>query len=101
MSLASLGLSGLAMHHALPTIVALAAGLMLLEAVLLLWWHRRSGRGLPPQRLLPTLLSGWCLMLALLAALTGAPAGLVLLGLTAAGVLHALDLWQRWPAAAA
>lgn len=89
------------MNHALPTIVALAAGLMLAEGLLLLWWHRRSGRGLPPRQLLPTLLSGWSLMLALLAALTGAPAGWVLLGLTAAGVLHALDLWQRWPDAAA
>ena len=80
----------------LTVTVALATAAMLLEALLLLAWHRRTGRGLPPRSLLPTLAAGGGLMGALLAVLTGA-SPLWLLGLLAlAGAAHVLDLRHRW-----
>ena len=77
-------------------LVALATAAMLLEAVVLLAWHHRTGRGLPPRTLLPTLVAGGGLMGALLAALTGAPLAWLLALLALAGVAHVLDLRQRW-----
>ena len=84
----------------LADLVALAALAMLLETGVLLRWHRRTGRGLPPRTLLPTMLAGGGLMLALHAALVGAPAGWLLLLLAAAAVAHGVDLWRRWLPAA-
>ena len=80
----------------LAALVAAAAVAMLLETIALLILHRRTGRGLPPRTLLPTLAAGLCLMLALHAALIGAPTGWLLLLLLAAGAAHGLDLWRRW-----
>jgi hypothetical protein len=81
----------------LAGLVAVAAAGMVLEIAVLLARHRRGDRRV--SGLLPTLLAGLCLMLALLSALAGAPTGglLVLMGL--AGIAHAADLWQRWPRA--
>jgi hypothetical protein len=45
--------------------------LMALEAVVLLWFHRATGKGVGPRTLLPFLAAGVCLMLALRTALTG------------------------------
>ena len=42
----------------LADLVALAALAMLLETMVLLRWHRRTGRGLPARTLLPTMLAG-------------------------------------------
>ena len=69
---------------------------LLLEIVLLLAWHRRTGGGVAPRALLPNLLAGLCLMLALRAALTGAHAAWLALALAAAGAAHLFDLRQRW-----
>ena len=65
--------------------------LALLEAVFFL----RTGRG---RTLLPNLAAGACLLLALRAALTGAPAALLGLWLALAGVAHGLDVAGRWRA---
>ena len=62
----------------------------------LLAWHRRTGRGLPPGSLLPTLAAGGGLMGALLVVLTGAPTPWMLALLALAGVAHVLDLRRRW-----
>ena len=80
----------------LTVTVALATAGMLLEALLLLAWHRRTGRGLPPGSLLPTLAAGGGLMGALLVVLTGAPTPWMLALLALAGVAHVLDLRRRW-----
>jgi hypothetical protein len=79
-------------------LVAVCLLAMLIEALVLLAWHRRSGRGLPPRSLLPTLVAGGALMAALLAVLTGAPPVCLLALLALAGVAHVLDLQRRWVA---
>jgi hypothetical protein len=71
--------------------------LLLLEIAGLLLWHRRTGAGPPPGALLPNLLAGLCLMLALRAALAGAHPGWLALALAGAGAAHLLDLRARWP----
>ncbi len=80
----------------LPLLVAGALAAMLLEALLLLAWHRRCGGGLPPRSLLPTLVAGGGLMGALLLLLTGAPLAWLLGLLAVAGAGHVLDLRRRW-----
>ena len=80
----------------LAGLVAAATAAMALETVVLLVLHHRTGSGLPPRTLLPTVAAGGCLMLALHAALVGAPAGWLLLLLGAAGAAHVLDLRRRW-----
>ena len=80
----------------LTVTVALATAGMLLEALLLLAWHRRTGRGLPPGSLLPTQAAGGALMGAQLVVLTGAPTPWMLALLALAGVAHVLDLRRRW-----
>ena len=77
-------------------VVAAATTAMLLEALVLLAWHRRTGAGLPPHSLLPTLVAGGGLMGALLAVLLGAPPLGLLALLAVAGVAHVLDLRGRW-----
>lgn len=74
----------------------LVLGLLALEAVLLLAYHRRTGRGIPAPVLLPNLLAGACLVLALRAALTGAHWGWTALALLAALAAHGLDLGMLW-----
>ncbi len=80
----------------LITLVALIVAAMGLEALVLLAWYRRTGRGLPPRNLLPNLAAGGSLMGALLVLLSGAPLVLLLGLLAAAGVAHVLDLQRRW-----
>lgn len=67
-----------------------------IEAALLLAWHRRSGRGVPPRAVLALVLPGVALVLALRAALTGAWWGWMAACLVAALAAHLLDLAQRW-----
>ena len=80
-------------------LVSLLDGLLAavaLEAVLLLLWQRRTGAGLPPAELLPTLLAGAGLMLAWRASAAGAPPLWVAAAMAMAGVAHAIDLGRRW-----
>lgn len=65
--------------------------LVLLEAIVFL----RAGRG---RLLLPNLAAGACLLLALRAALTGAPVALLGLWLALAGLAHGVDVAGRWRA---
>jgi hypothetical protein len=69
-----------------------------IEWVLLSWWHRRTGRGIPMSELQGTLMAGFYLMLALRASMVSAPWYVVALLLLAAGLSHAADLWRRWGA---
>jgi hypothetical protein len=77
-------------------IIDIILALMALETVVLLAFHRVTGRGVAPRALLPFMAAGVCLMLALKAALTGggwqAVAGL----LSLAFVAHLADIALRW-----
>ncbi len=69
---------------------------MLLEAAALWAWRRRTGQGIALRSLLPTLLAGLGLVLALRAVLAGAGWAWVGAALLLAGLAHADDLRQRW-----
>ena len=69
---------------------------MALEGAALVALWRIAGRGVAPGALLPNLLSGMCLLLAMRAGLAGAWWGWVSLPLLCAGLLHATDLRARW-----
>jgi hypothetical protein len=73
-------------------IVDLVLGLMLIEAVVLLVWHRTPGRY---RAWLGTLTAGACLLLALRAAMTDAGWLWIALALSAAGIAHTADLLLR------
>lgn len=71
--------------------------LMVAEAIALGVFHYMTGKGIAPSRLLPNLLAGAFLMLALRAALTGA-GNHVIGGWLALGLVgHLVDLGLRWP----
>ena len=75
----------------IPRLVELILLGMAIEAIWLLWRHRRAGRtGAPP--LLLHLISGALLLLAMKLALTGAAPLMVAATLGMAGVAHAADL---------
>ncbi len=76
--------------------VDLVLALMVVEAALLAWHRRRSGRGVPVAELLAFLLAGACLLLALRAALVGASWVWVAAALAGAGAAHLADLRLRW-----
>lgn len=79
-------------------IVDLIVAAMALEALLLVAYRRRTGRGIGARNLLVNMAAGLCLMLALRGALTGA-AWVWVAACLAAGLLgHLADLWCRWPA---
>jgi hypothetical protein len=78
-------------------IVDIVLAITAIEAVLLVAYHRRTGRGPAPADLFGNLLSGVCLMLALRAALVDAWWGWVALWLLAAFGAHLSDLRRRWP----
>jgi hypothetical protein len=71
--------------------------LMVVEAIVFAALYYMRGKGIAPVRLLPNLLAGAFLMLALRAALTGAGT-LVIGGWLALGLAgHLADLVTRWP----
>ena len=75
----------------IPRLVELILLGMAIEAIWLLWRHRRAGRtGAPP--LLLHLISGALLLLAMKLALTGVAPLIVAATLGMAGVAHAADL---------
>ena len=72
--------------------------LLVLEGGAIVWIRRRTGRGIALSKLLPSLLAGAGLALALRAALTGAPVMVMALWLAIALVAHLWDLMARWEA---
>ena len=75
----------------IPQLVELILLGMTIEAIWLLWRHRRAGRaGVPP--LLLHLISGALLLLAMKLALSGAAPLMVAATLGMAGLAHAADL---------
>lgn len=77
-------------------LVDLAIGFTLLEALVLAWLHRRTGRGLGPRQFVPNLAADLALMLGLRAAAGDAALPWVAAALVASGLAHALDLARRW-----
>ncbi len=69
----------------------------LIELVVLLAHHRRTGRGLAPRDLLPDVGAGLCLMLGLRAVLAGAAWPWLPLCMAGAGLLHLVHLIRCWP----
>jgi hypothetical protein len=71
---------------------------MLLEGVVLAVWHRLSGKGIAPLDLLPGLLGGVGLVLALRCAIVGAGWEWIAFSLGFALIGHVVDLMRRWRA---
>lgn len=79
-------------------IADLVLAVMLLEAVVLTVWHRLSGKGIAPPDLLPSLLGGVGLVLALRCAITGTGWEWIAFSLGLALIGHVVDLARRWRA---
>lgn len=86
------------MHEASMTalLIDLVIAFTLVEAVVLVLYHRVSGQGVAPRDFLVNMASGLCLMLALRCLVRDAGAAWVALCLLAAGVAHGSDMWMRW-----
>lgn len=80
------------MTHLIDAVILMT----LLEGLALAAYHWRTGRGMAPRDFAANLAAGLALMFALRAALGGAGWGLVALGLSGAGLMHAADLHRRW-----
>jgi hypothetical protein len=74
----------------------LIAGLVVVEAIVLVWLWRARGLGIAPRAVLGNLVSGACLMLAVAAALADAPWWDVAILLVLSLVAHVADLALRW-----
>jgi len=77
-------------------VVELILGLMVLEAVVLLAWRRRTGSGIHPFDLVINLCAGALLLLALRAAIVASDPLAAAPFLAAALVAHIADLARRW-----
>lgn len=77
-------------------LVDLAIGLTLFEIVALLVFHQITGRGLAPRHCLLNIFAGLCLMLGLRSALSNSGWMPIALALSASGLAHALDMYNRW-----
>ena len=77
-------------------IIDLVLALMVIEGVVLALFRARNGRGLASTSLVITLASGAALMLALRAALVGAPWPIISIWMLAGLVAHVFDLRARW-----
>ncbi len=77
-------------------IVDLILALMILETIVLAGYHHHTGRGVRVATLLTNMAAGACLLVALRAALAGAPWGAVAAALAVAFAMHAFDLRTRW-----
>lgn len=80
-----------------PHVVDLVLGLMLLEGLALVLYHRKTGRGIPTGDLLVNFLAGFVLLVTVRLAVSGAAWWWIVLGITASLPVHLLDLWRRWP----
>ena len=77
-------------------LIDVALAMTALEAVAVVLYFRRTGRGIAPADFLGNLASGVCLMLALRCGVTGAWWGWIALWLSAALVAHLADVRRRW-----
>ena len=77
-------------------LVDLILALVVLEAVLVLGYHTRTGRGVAFVDLLCNQLAGAFLLFALRAALTHAGWAWIAVNLSAALAAHVADLGRRW-----
>ncbi len=77
------------------TIFAAILTLTLAEAMVLILWHRATGRGLAALDVIFQLAAGAFLLLAATLALRGAFYGYTALALAASGVAHLIDLRRR------
>ena len=77
-------------------VIDLILGLMVAEAIVLGILYRWTGQGIAPARLVPNLLAGAFLMLALRASLTVAGTGAIAFWLVLGLVGHLVDLGLRW-----
>ena len=70
--------------------------IVVIEAIVLIVYWRATGKGIAPRNLLPNLIAGALLLLAL--RLTIADAGWMAIGgcLAAAGVANVVDVMRRW-----
>jgi hypothetical protein len=66
------------------------------EAVAISTYYRLTGRGLSAANLLPTLLAGFFLVVALRLVLSAAWPGWIAVSLTIALIAHIVDLTRRW-----
>jgi len=69
---------------------------MVLEGCALAALHARTGRGVAPRALVPNLLSGMCVLLAMRLVLGGAWWGYASAALLAALLFHVADLAGKW-----
>ena len=81
------------------TLVDVAIAAIALEALLLVAYRRRTGRGLPLIDVLGQLLAGLILLVAVRLAVTGAPTDLVLFALALSFPAHVFDLVRRFRSA--
>jgi hypothetical protein len=79
-------------------IVGAIVVLMLIECVVLISLHKKSGIGLPAVAVVTNLAAGASLLLSLRAALIGSPWQTVSVWLVVALFAHLADLKMRWPA---
>ena len=77
-------------------IVDLVLAIVGLEIVIIALYWRLTRRGIAPAQLVPNLLAGALLLLALRLALGGQPWPWYTACLAAAGIANAADLRQRW-----
>jgi hypothetical protein len=75
--------------------VDLALAVVVLEAIALSVFRWKTGRGLSIRSVLLIAAAGGGLLMALKAALSGAPVPSILAGLTIGGFAHAIDLVER------
>jgi hypothetical protein len=68
----------------------------LIECLVLVIYHRRTGRGVAVRDFFANMVSGLCLMFALRCLATDAGAAAVALFLLGAGLAHGVDLLMRW-----
>lgn len=77
-------------------VVDLILGFLVAEGLVLYLYYRRTGRGLTFTTLIPALLAGAFLLLALRGALTGAGWQWIALALIGALIAHLVDLGRGW-----
>jgi prepilin signal peptidase PulO-like enzyme (type II secretory pathway) len=77
-------------------LVDLVLVIVAIEAVALITLWRWTGRGVPPRELLPNLIAGALLLVALRLTLAGAGWMAICGCLAAAGIANVIDLMQRW-----